>query len=224
MAQNSEIFRDIDLVQRCLEGDQDAVLEAGELHLPFLKGLLAQRGASEGEINELVGTVWGDCLVSDGIHPPLFQKFDGKSPLRPWLTAITVNRWLSSKRREQARKGAIERLRLSQGDGAFTETPSDSICDWGLVEIVGKAIRNAFSEGDAEGLVMLRLIHIHGLSRKEVATLWACHESTICRRLADTEAQVDDSIRREIRQMDPFLELQWEDLLLFSESTHFILR
>ena len=90
---------DIDLVQQCLEGNEEAVSELKRSLTPFLSKVLGSYGASRDEIDEILAKLWGDCLVGPR---PLFHVFNGRSALKSWLTAICVNRWISLKRRRGA--------------------------------------------------------------------------------------------------------------------------
>lgn len=222
MAENLDIVRDIDLVQRCLEGDQHAIVEARAIYLPYLRTVLASRGATEIEIDEITTAVWSDCLMGYANHPPLFERFSGKASLRPWLMAIVVNRWISSKRREKVMQGALDQLQFLQENHCLDgdRDSSDRLVDPIAVEIVAQAIRHAFAECDPEDLVLLRLIHVHEVSRREAAALFVCHESTISRRLENAEREIARSAYAFTRNADSFFELNWNDLLLFSESTY----
>ncbi len=223
MGEQLDEIRDINLVQRCLEGDTESILELQRINGPYLRAVLTRRGASESEADEILAAIWADCLAGDTGRVPLFHRFDGRSILQPWLAAIAINRWISRKRHEKVRHEVIEELRALQESESLSEGASDGLVDPVAVEIVGQALRNAFRECDPEDLVILQLVHGHGLTRREVAVLWACHESSVGRRLATAEEKIADSTRRFIKEMEPAFELGWSDILAFSESAYRLL-
>ena len=95
-SEEAPVLADVDMVQQCLEGSEEAISEMKRSLTPFLSRVLASYGASKDEIDEILAQLWGDCLTG---QRPLFHVFNGKSALRSWLTAISVNRWISVKRR-----------------------------------------------------------------------------------------------------------------------------
>ena len=99
----------VDVVQQCLEGNEEAISELKKSLTPFLSKVLASYGASKDEIDEILAQLWGDCLMGPR---PLFHVFNGKSALKSWLTAISVNRWISLKRREAQHARAMQHLAI----------------------------------------------------------------------------------------------------------------
>ena len=96
-SEEAPVLADVDVVQQCLEGSEEAINELKKNLTPFLTKVLASYGASKDEIDDILAQLWGDCLTGPR---PLFHVFNGKSALKSWLTAISVNRWISLKRRE----------------------------------------------------------------------------------------------------------------------------
>jgi len=105
--EEAPVLADVDVVQQCLEGNEEAISGLKRGLTPFLSKVLASYGASKDEIDEIVAQLWADCLTGPR---PLFHVFNGKSALKSWLTAISVNRWISLKRRETQHARAMERL------------------------------------------------------------------------------------------------------------------
>ncbi|HEY5705170.1 MAG TPA: hypothetical protein VIS96_06320, partial [Terrimicrobiaceae bacterium] len=100
---------DVDLVQQCIEGSEEAIGQLKKSLTPFLSKVLSSYGASKDEIDEILAQLWGDCLVGPR---PLFHVFNGRSALKSWLTAICVNRWISLKRREAQHTRAVYSLTI----------------------------------------------------------------------------------------------------------------
>ena len=60
---------------------------------------------------------------------------------------------------------------------------------------------------------MLRLVYLHGLSQREVARLWSCHESKVSRFLSQALADIQRNTLQETRRQDLWLDLSWQDFL-----------
>ena len=131
-SEEAPVLADVDLVQQCLEGNEEAIVELKRSLTPFLSKVLASYGASKDEIDEILAQLWGDCLTGPR---PLFHVFNGRSALKSWLTAICVNRWISLKRREAQHARAMQRLAIDAEEphAAKPHRASDS----SIIEILG---------------------------------------------------------------------------------------
>ena len=154
---------DVDLVQQCIEGNEEAISQLKRSLTPFLSKVLGSYGASKDEIDEILAQLWGDCLVGPR---PLFHVFNGRSALKSWLTAICVNRWISLKRREAQHTRAIYSLTIDAERSAPAKGAT-SHPDSSIIEILGPALRRglrslrrrgagvapacAYARGDAAG-------------------------------------------------------------------------
>ena len=125
-----------------LEGTSEAISELKRTDAIF-KQVLASYGASKDEIDEIVAQLWADCLTGPR---PLFHVFNGKSALKSWLTAISVNRWISLKRRETQHARAMERLAIETEESQPPSRAAQS--DSSIVEILGPALRRALTACD----------------------------------------------------------------------------
>jgi hypothetical protein len=76
-------------------------------------------------------------------------------------------------------------------------------------------------------MVILQLVFIHGMTQRQVAKIWGCHEAKISRMLDSAMDQIAADTLRSIKLADPWLNIQWEDFLelcdgaglsLFSEN------
>lgn len=201
---------DVDLVQRCIEGNEEAIAELKRSLTPLLSKVLGSYGASKDEIDEILAQLWGDCLVGPR---PLFDIFNGRSALKSWLTAICVNRWISLKRREAQHTRAIHSLTIDAERPSASSRAATSHPDSSIIEILGPALRQAFAACDVEELVLLQLVHVHGVTQREIASLWKWHESRVSRHIKRAEARIAEDTLRAVRENDPYLELEWQDFL-----------
>ena len=60
---------------------------------------------------------------------------------------------------------------------------------------------------------MLKLVHLHGLTGREIARMWGWHESKVSRTASHAEDQIRELTLAEIRRREPSLDLRWEDLV-----------
>ena len=201
---------DVDLVQQCIEGSEEAIAELKRSLTPFLSKVLGSYGASKHEIDDILAQLWGDCLVGPR---PLFHVFNGRSALKSWLTAICVNRWISLKRREAQHTRAIHSLTLDAEQSAAPAKAATSHPDSSIIDILGPALRQAFAACDVEELVLLQLVHMHGVTQREVASLWKWHESRVSRHIKRAEEKIAEFTLRSVKETDPYLELGWQDFV-----------
>lgn len=211
-------YRDIDLVQRCLDGEEAAFEEIRDSVTPFLKGALANHGASDVDAEELVTSIWADCVAGDGEREPIFVRYSGTAPLRSWLAAIVLNRWISLKRRQATHTRVVDvigRTTVSE----VRETAGASLED-DMILVVESAVRSAIASCDPEEIVLLKLVHLHGIKRRDLAKLAGCHESQLGRRLKATERRIAESTLAAVRARDPMLELTWDDFVRVCENVN----
>lgn len=207
-------MRDLDLVERCLEGDPAAINDLKKLHNPYLESLLRSYGAGVDEIEEVMAGLWRDCLASQAARDPLFLRYNGTSALRNWLAAIVVNRWISVKRSESARERLYKRVAAEQSESV----PESLLADPELTRILEQSIRGALAECDAEEIVILQLVHSHGVNQKEVARLLGWTESMTSRTLKRTQETLARDILARVRQVDSHLDVCWDDFLRLCEG------
>jgi len=201
---------DVDLVQQCIEGSEEAIGQLKKSLTPFLSKVLSSYGASKDEIDEILAQLWGDCLVGPR---PLFHVFNGRSALKSWLTAICVNRWISLKRREAQHTRAVYSLTIEAERPSAPGRSATSHPDSSIIEILGPALREAFAACDVEELVLLQLVHMHGVTQREIASLWKWHESRVSRHIKRAEEKIAELTLRAVKETDPYLELGWQDFV-----------
>jgi RNA polymerase sigma factor (sigma-70 family) len=214
-SEEAPVLADVDVVQQCLEGSEEAINELKKSLTPFLTKVLASYGASKDEIDEILAQLWGDCLTGPR---PLFHVFNGKSALKSWLTAISVNRWISLKRREAQHARAMQHLAIdAEQPGKSTSQPDSAI-----IEILGPALRRAFAACDVEELILLQLVHVYGVTQREIASLWKWHESRVSRHIKRAEERIAQLTLQAVKETDPYLELRWTDFVELCRSVELL--
>ncbi len=217
-SEEAPVLADVDLVQQCLEGNEEAINELKKSLTPFLTKVLASYGASKDEIDDILAQLWGDCLTGSR---PLFHVFNGKSALKSWLTAISVNRWISLKRREAQHARAVQHLAID-AESSQQNGKSASQADTAIIEILGPALRRAFAACDVEELILLQLVHVYGVTQREIASLWKWHESRVSRHIKRAEEKIAELTLQAVKETDPYLELRWTDFVELCRSVELL--
>ena len=217
-SEEAPVLADVDVVQQCLEGSEEAINELKKNLTPFLTKVLASYGASRDEIDDILAQLWADCLTGPR---PLFHVFNGNSALKSWLTAISVNRWISLKRREAQHARAMVHLAI---DAESSQPPgkSTSQADSAIIEILGPALRRAFAACDVEELILLQLVHVYRVTQREIASLWKWHESRVSRHIKRAEERISELTLQAVKETDPYFELRWTDFVELCRSVELL--
>ncbi|MDB2495791.1 hypothetical protein N9X25_01475, partial [Verrucomicrobiales bacterium] len=74
---------DLDLVDRAVNGDDDAVREFQEEYQPMLERVMMSRGVDRVQAQDLVADIIAECFGAGkkGQTRPLLEKFEGRSSL-----------------------------------------------------------------------------------------------------------------------------------------------
>ncbi len=206
-------------MQRVLDGDDAAAAELRARYEGKLIAVLCSRGAARSEAEELVADLWADCFTSRGGDRSLLAKYQGRSSFESWLTTVGMHRLVDLKRRQTFRvavadsEGSIDSLvdRTPHTDASLTEEP--------LLDLLRSAIRRAFGDSDGEDVLMLKLVHLHQLTQREVGRMWGWHESKVSRTLERARGEIAETMMREVKRNDPWLELRWEDFVELCERS-----
>jgi len=209
---------DLDLVDRAMAGDVEAVTAFQAEYQPTLERVLMSRGVEKTKAADLVADILAECFGAGkkGATRPLLEKFEGRSSLSTWLIRITWNRWLDLKRRdkfhgelpeyddEDGRGG--DRFDRIEGDDLEEDLLDEDLCD-----LMGSAIQSAFASLEPDTLLMLKLSYLHGISQTVIARMWQCDQTRVSRALTAAREQIAAETMRTIRAADPNLEIEWED-------------
>ena len=205
-------IEDLELVQSCLEEGSNGIISLQQSLASSLSAALKSFGASDDEVEEVLAQLWADCVVADPPRRPLLERFDGRASLRTWLSAITINRWISLKRRQSLHFRTIEKL-TNHEDGDELDFDPMATEERAVIAMLESAVREAFAACGAEEIVILQLVHMHGISQREIAALWSCHESSVSRLINNAEENIARAVLEAVRRRDPWLHLKWEDFL-----------
>lgn len=208
------------VLQKCMEGDAQALAGLRNQHHQTLLNVVLARGASLTEADDLLADLWGDCVGDGDARPSLLEKYSGKCALQNWLITVATNRLIDLKRKQTRRKTFTPVDNPADGTGFIERVPGPASAaeETSLIDTLRGSLEQAFASCPAEGLLMLRLVYLHGLSQRELAAMWSCHEATISRTLAQALASIETSTLREVKRRDPWLDLNWQDFIELCET------
>jgi len=209
---------DLELVDRAVAGDEEAVREFQEEYQPMLERVMMSRGVDRVDASDLVADVIAECFGAGkkGRKRPLLEKFEGRSSLSTWMIRITWNRWLDLKRRDKFR-GELptyddeDERTGDRFDRVRGDDPGEELLDEDLAELMGRAIREAFESLDPDVLLMLKLSYLHGISQTVIARMWQCDQTRVSRSLSSAREQIAAVTMRKIQEADSDLQLEWDD-------------
>ena len=205
--------QDLAFVQRVLAVEAPAASELRSRYHGKLVGVLRARGANQTEAEDLVADLWTDCFAPRANRPTLLTKYQGRCALESWLLTVATHRLVDLKRRQSFRVDVPSSP--DSPDDFFDRRPQPErvTSEKPLLNLLRSAIQGAFSTQDPEAVLMLKLVHLHQLTQREIARMWGWHESKISRTLDETRQNVARTILAELKKVDPWLELRWEDFV-----------
>ncbi len=212
MDKATQHLMDADIAQRCLEGDTEAIKFFEDNYLRWLENFLCARGARIHEARDIVASLWTECMVNPHAAAgkrPLFEHYNGQFSLRAWLSTLALNRFLSLKRHQHMCE--IKEADLSAHESVTRAMPQ-SASEPHLTVLLRAALRSAMATCEPDAVVFMQLVHVHGIARRSIATIWRCHESTIGRKLESAEKHIRESVLANLKKSDPWLNLQWHDV------------
>jgi RNA polymerase sigma factor (sigma-70 family) len=205
--------QDLAFVERVLAGEASAASELRSRYHGKLVGVLRARGANPTEAEDLVADLWTDCFGARVNRATLLTKYQGRCALESWLLTVATHRLVDLKRRQTFRVDVSSSEQSTDSFFDRTPHPERPSSEKHLVHLLRGAIQRAFSTQDPEAVLMLKLVHLHQLTQREIARMWNWHESKVSRTLETTRQNVARLILADLKKIDPWLELRWEDFV-----------
>jgi RNA polymerase sigma factor (sigma-70 family) len=206
---------DIAFVRRVLQGDDTAAFDLRQNHHTKMVAFLCAKGAGKSEADDLIADIWSDCFSGGRREQSsLLTKYGGRCALESWLITVATNRFIDLRRRERLRQhllGHNSNRSANNLDDLPAASPFES--ETALTELLLHCIRKAFSECPPETLLMLKLVHIYDVTQREIAQMWQCHESTVCRTLNLARRDIKTRVLAEAKNTDPWLRVRWDDFV-----------
>jgi len=207
-------------VQQYLSGETRILEDLIEKCGPAVRKNLIRRGATPAEAEELTANLWSDCVPDPDNQAGLLEKYTGQTALQSWLLTVATRRLIDFKRRQ--------RFTVSADHPAQEETvyqlqeraaaPPDAAREDSLLELLHRSLRQALDRAAPQDLLMLRLVHLHGLTQREICRMWGWHETKVSRCLNQTMRFIQQETLRQTKQSDPWLQLTWQDFLDLCET------
>ena len=205
------------LIEAALAGDEAA---ASTIRCPEtnarLEAVLRNRGASDTEAKDITADLWTDCFDNREGRRPLLEKFSGKGNLNAFLTRTALNRLIDYKRRQKFRGELPAGKDENRLGDAFDSLPGEDCSDNSedrLVGLLRDAMLAAFSKIDPEKLVVLKLVKVHGLDQELAGKMWHWSQSKVSRNISAVMEEIRAATISELKRIDPWLELRWEDFV-----------
>ena len=211
--------QDLGFVQRVLSGEPAAASELRSRYNGKLVGVLRARGANQTEAEDLVADLWTDCFAPRGNRSTLLTKYQGRCALESWLLTVATNRLVDLKRRQSFRVDVPPSPDSPEDFFDRRPHPEKVTSEKPLLNLLREAIQRAFARQDEDAVLMLKLVHVHQLSQREISRMWGWHESKVSRTLDTTRQSVAKIILLELKKVDPWLELRWEDFVELCASS-----
>jgi RNA polymerase sigma factor (sigma-70 family) len=207
------------------QANQEAITKVRS-ELSYVLGVLLSKCRekdSEEKAREIVESLPADLIAGvprDGKNVPLLEMYQGRAPLRSWLAVVALSR-LKSWWRSPDYKNRV-RLREEDDGRNFADTlaagDAESPGDSEVVAILGDALSDALRSLPARAAVCLRLVHIHEVEQQRLALMLNCHAATISRDLAQTQEGIRKRVMWDLKVLDPYLEISWDDCISLMEE------
>ena len=161
--------RDIDLMDRLKNGDERAMQVLYARHYQRLYRFIIRQIRDETMAEDIVNEVFLDCWRSAG-------KFEGRSSVTTWLTAISYNKsvsYLRKKREAQLGEGQAEAM-VDESDSPQTELMKGD---------KGEQLRYGISQLSEAHAAVIDLAYYHEMSVSEIAEVLDVPANTVKTRL-----------------------------------------
>lgn len=216
---------DYQWAQACLRGDPEAVRRFKESFTQKLVPYLRSKGAEPADAEDIAAGLVQDCLFGREDKPPKLREYQPVGRLEAWMNTCAYNKFRDFIRRHSRQTELDTRSRPDedgQGSGvrldALDSTPADTGEEDDAVNLLRESLLYGLSALDAEAMVLLRLVFLHGVSQRALAALWACHEATISRKIAAGMQTIRERTLAYMRERDARFEFTWEDCLALCRS------
>ena len=218
---------DLTIARAALSGDSAAVNAVlGEL--PYSLSVLLSKctdSDSEEKSREIIEDLPGDLLGGvdrDGKTVKLLEMYQGRASLRSWITVVALSRLKSwwrgpgYRKRERGVEPSQDQGASSAGGGyGFNGDPYESS---DVLALLVDALTNSLRTLTPRESVCLRLVYLHSVEQQRLARMFGCHAATISRDLDQTKAAIKRRLLWNLKLIDPFLEITWDDCVRLCAS------
>ena len=218
---------DLNIAQAALGGDSAAVNAVLE-ELPYSLAVLLSKctdSDSEEKAREIIEDLPGDLLAGvdrDGKTVKLLEMYQGRASLRSWITVVALSRlkswWRGPGYRKRERgvepQPDQDASPADRGDGSDGAAHDNS----DVLALLADALSDSLSSLTPRESVCLRLVYLHGVEQQRLARMFGCHAATISRDLDQTKAAIKRRLLWNLKLLEPFLEITWNDCVRLCAS------
>lgn len=165
---------------------------------------------------ELARDLLSECTMGSPKKPePSLKKYHGKCPLTAWLRTCIRHKavdWL---------RYPGNRLAEPPDDREKNSptTPPVRRPESALLELLRQALLDGLANCPFESRLMLRLVHVEGLTQREVARMRSWHEAKVSKHLAEAMTDIRNATMEAVKRQDPWMQIEWEDFLEMCEAS-----
>lgn len=180
---------DLYLSAACLAGEREALEAFDREFLAPLAAQLAKRNVGRAAADETVQHLRVRLLVREGDAAPKLEDYDGRGPLAAWLRVVAA-RTASNARRDDATRA--QRSVLASAPTAAID-PDIALLQRKYGAVFEAALREAFTQLDAEERSALKLSYAEGLNLEGVARALGISRATAGRRVLSGREKVREA-------------------------------
>ncbi len=166
------------LVDRCIDGDEDAWRQLYEAHAPCVTRVAARIMLDAGAVNDVVQAVFIECFRN-------LPTFRGEAKLSTWLCAVTV-RVVSTHRRTEGRHRRRVAALAQEPQVVSGASPERAAVARGEVN----QVRAALASVPLQRRAAFVMREIEGLSTRDVAEILQIPEATVRTHVARTRKAI----------------------------------
>jgi RNA polymerase sigma factor (sigma-70 family) len=198
-------------LERCRRGDLEELARVYAELLPLIQGYLQNLGASAMEAETLAAEVLSDCLVGTLARPPLIQKYQGRSSLSTWVSAVARNRYFDFMRGQKMDQTIASNLQeaLMAGEGWVENTVHEEH----IFNTLRHALIQAFQALSATDAVLLHLVHGYKVDQRILARSLGWSDTKMSRHLSSLRSGLKQQVNSSLHDTGRGEYPKWEDLV-----------
>ena len=158
----------------------------------------------------------------DGKTVRLLEMYQGRASLRSWITVVALSRlkswWRGPGYRKRERGVEPHQDQAASAPEAGDLRDSEPYSDTDVLTLLGDALTASLQSLVPRESVCLRLVYLHGVEQQRLARMFGCHAATISRELDQTKAAIKRRLIWNLKLLDPFLEITWDDCVRLCAS------
>jgi RNA polymerase sigma factor (sigma-70 family) len=218
---------DLRIARAALGGDPAAV-NTVLAELPYTLAVLLSKctdSDSEEKTREIIEDLPGDLLAGverDGKTVKLLEMYQGRASLRSWITVVALSRlkswWRAPGYRKRERGIEPHQYQTTLPDERNNSSDSQAYDQTDVLPLLADALTESLRSLAPRESVCLRLVYLHNVEQQRLARMFGCHAATISRDLDQTKGSIKRRLLWNLKLLDPFLEITWDDCVRLCTS------